>query len=179
MTPISRFVSNPLMILMQPMPLITSSPLRQVLPNSAMWSAEEKIHSKDSGFTLLEMIISLVIMGFIAASVGSGLVYSVQLYRNVQQMDTVMPQVDAAFNVIRKIGQDSSLSIDDITRRLPNPQESGSNQLLLDGKLLLDNVSFFKPSVVSAFENSSAKVRHFELRMFDDSKTIVFDVCPE
>ena len=125
------------------------------------------------------MIISLVIMGFIAASVGSGLVYSVQLYRNAQQMDTVMPQVDAAFNVIRKIGQDSSLSIDDIARRLPNPQETGSNQLLLDGKLLLDNVSFFKPSVVSAFENSSAKVRHFELRMFDDGKTIVFDVCPE
>ena len=68
-----------------------------------MWSAANKTDSR--GFTLLEIIISLVILGFVGASIGSGLVYSVQLYRNSQAMDTVMPQVDAAFNVVRKIVQ--------------------------------------------------------------------------
>lgn len=151
-----------------------------------MWSAANKTDSR--GFTLLEIIISLVILGFVGASIGSGLVYSVQLYRNSQAMDTVMPQVDAAFNVVRKIVQ----SAQKITRGNQNNgtaivvSDMGqilkreNNQLTLDGKLLLDNVSKFDVSEISAFPSvsSEAKVQHvlITIDLADAQKNIEFDV---
>lgn len=151
-----------------------------------MWSAANKTDSR--GFTLLEIIISLVILGFVGASIGSGLVYSVQLYRNSQAMDTVMPQVDAAFNVVRKIVQ----SAQKITRGNQNNgtaivvSDMGqilkreNNQLTLDGKLLLDNVSKFDVSEISAFSSvsSEAKVQHvlITIDLADAQKNIEFDV---
>lgn len=151
-----------------------------------MWSVANKTDSR--GFTLLEIIISLVILGFVGASIGSGLVYSVQLYRNSQAMDTVMPQVDAAFNVVRKIVQ----SAQKITRGNQNNgtaivvSDMGqilkreNNQLTLDGKLLLDNVSKFDVSEISAFSSvsSEAKVQHvlITIDLADAQKNIEFDV---
>ena len=151
-----------------------------------MWSAANKTDSR--GFTLLEIIISLVILGFVGASIGSGLVYSVQLYRNSQAMDTVMPQVDAAFNVVRKIVQ----SAQKITRGNQNNgtaivvSDMGqilkreNNQLTLDGKLLLDNISKFDVSEISAFPSvsSEAKVQHvlITIDLADAQKNIEFDV---
>ena len=151
-----------------------------------MWSAANKTDSR--GFTLLEIIISLVILGFVGASIGSGLVYSVQLYRNSQAMDTVMPQVDAAFNVVRKIVQ----SAQKITRGNQNNGTAiivgnegqilkrENNQLTLDGKLLLDNVSKFDVSEISAFSSvsSEAKVQHvlITIDLADAQKNIEFDV---
>lgn len=151
-----------------------------------MWSVANKTDSR--GFTLLEIIISLVILGFVGASIGSGLVYSVQLYRNSQAMDTVMPQVDAAFNVVRKIVQ----SAQKITRGNQNNgtaivvSDMGqilkreNNQLTLDGKLLLDNVSKFDVSEISAFSSVSsvAKVQHvlITIDLADAQKNIEFDV---
>lgn len=151
-----------------------------------MWSVANKTDSR--GFTLLEIIISLVILGFVGASIGSGLVYSVQLYRNSQAMDTVMPQVDAAFNVVRKIVQ----SAQKITRGNQNNgtaivvSDMGqilkreNNQLSLDGKLLLDNVSKFDVSEISAFSSvsSEAKVQHvlITIDLADAQKNIEFDV---
>lgn len=151
-----------------------------------MWSAANKTDSQ--GFTLLEIIISLVILGFVSASIGSGLVYSVQLYRNSQAMDTVMPQVDATFNVVRKIVQ----SAQKITRGNQNNGTAiivgneeqilkrENNQLTLDGKLLLDNVSKFDVSEISAFSSvsSEAKVQHvlITIDLADTQKNIEFDV---
>ena len=151
-----------------------------------MWSAVSKTNSR--GFTLLEIIVSLVILGFVGASIGSGLVYSVQLYRSSQVMDTVMPQVDAAFNVVRKVVQ----SAQKITRRNQNNGtaivvgskgqilKKENNQLTLDGKLLLDNVSNFDVSQHSAFDSfsSEAKVQHvlITLDLADSPKDIEFDV---
>lgn len=151
-----------------------------------MWSAANKTDSR--GFTLLEIIISLVILGFVGASIGSGLVYSVQLYRNSQAMDTVMPQVDAAFNVVRKIVQ----SAQKITRGNKNNGTAivvsnmgqilkrENNQLTLDNKLLLDNVSKFDVSEISAFSSvsSEAKVQHvlITIDLADTQKNIEFDV---
>lgn len=151
-----------------------------------MWSAANKTDSR--GFTLLEIIISLVILGFVGASIGSDLVYSVQLYRNSQAMDTVMPQVDAAFNVVRKIVQ----SAQKITRGNQNNGTAivvsnmgqilkrENNQLTLDNKLLLDNVSKFDVSEISAFSSvsSEAKVQHvlITIDLADTQKNIEFDV---
>lgn len=151
-----------------------------------MWSAANKTDSR--GFTLLEIIISLVILDFVGASIGSGLVYSVQLYRNSQAMDTVMPQVDAAFNVVRKIVQ----SAQKITRGNQNNGTAivvsnmgqilkrENNQLTLDNKLLLDNVSRFDVSEISAFSSvsSEAKVQHvlITIDLADTQKNIEFDV---
>ena len=151
-----------------------------------MWSAVRQTNSR--GFTLLEIIISLVILGFVSASIGSGLVYSVQLYRNSQAMDTVMPQVDAAFIVVRKVVQ----SAQKITRGNQNNGTAiivgnegqilkrENNQLTLDDKLLLDNVSKFDVSEISAFASvsSEAKVQHvlITIDLADTQKNIEFDV---
>ena len=53
------------------------------------------------GFTLLEIIVSLVIVGIMATMLGSGLVYSVQLYRTVKSTDETLLQANAAFNLIQ------------------------------------------------------------------------------
>ena len=151
-----------------------------------MWSAANKTDSR--GFTLLEIIISLVILGFVGASIGSGLVYSAQLSRNSKAMDTVMPQVDVAFNVVRKVVQ----SAQKITRGNQNNGTAiivgnegkilkrENNQLTLDGKLLLDNVSKFDVSEISAFSSvsSEAKVQHIliTIDLADTQKNIEFDV---
>ena len=99
-----------------------------------------------------------------------------------------MPQVDAAFNVVRKIVQ----SAQKITRGNQNNgtaivvSDMGqilkreNNQLTLDGKLLLDNVSKFDVSEISAFSSvsSEAKVQHvlITIDLADAQKNIEFDV---
>lgn len=55
----------------------------------------------ERGFTLLEIVTGLVISGFIAVMIGSGLVYSVKLYQNLKGLDESLPQIDAAINFIR------------------------------------------------------------------------------
>lgn len=55
----------------------------------------------ERGFTLIEIITGLVISGFIAAMLGSGLVYSVKLYQNLKGLDEILPQIDATINFIR------------------------------------------------------------------------------
>ena len=142
-----------------------------------MWSATNKPLCQ--GFTLLEIVISLVIAGFMAASIGSGLVYSVQLYRTAQQTDTAMPQIDAAVNIIRRVVQQES-SFQDITTKRFSCKDG---QLFLDSYLLLNNVEKFDVTEPAAFEALSAgiKVRHVLLRFnFDGNlRTIEFDVCPQ
>ncbi len=55
----------------------------------------------ERGFTLLEIVTGLVISGFIAVMIGSGLVSSVKLYQNLKGLDESLPQIDAAINFIR------------------------------------------------------------------------------
>ena len=114
-----------------------------------------------------------------AASIGSGLVYSVQLYRTAQQTDTAMPQIDAAVNIIRRVVQQES-SLQNITTKRFSCKDG---QLFLDSYLLLSNVEKFDVTEPAAFEALSAdiKVRHILLRFnFDgDPRTIEFDVCPQ
>lgn len=124
-----------------------------------MWRDNENAR----GFTLLEVIISLVIMGFIAISIGSGLVYSVQLFQTSKAADVTMPQLDAAFHVIRRTIQDGNkelLSCSDEKLYLKNGTGESATKAVL-----LANVTSFATSTESAFEGSKAKVVHVKLQL--------------
>ena len=53
-----------------------------------------------AGFTLIEMIVTLVIVGFIGIGGTYSLMYGVSLYRSTQSIETILPQIDVAMNVI-------------------------------------------------------------------------------
>ena len=133
-----------------------------------------------NGFTLLETIVSLVIIGFIAISIGNGLVYSVKLFQTSKAYDTTMPQLDAAFNIIR-------MSIQDGTESLIEHNESSklltikSSKDSTENHVLLENVSEYKIiKNESAFSGSSATVTHAYLTLdFNgNEKNIDFVVSP-
>ena len=119
-------------------------------------------------------------MGFIAASIGSGLVYSVQLYRNSQSMDILMPQLDTACNVIRKVARQSE-SMDVINSKLVFSQPE--NKLYINNELLLSNVLYFSISEEKAFSfaTSNQVVRHITLQLdiTGNQHSLSFDVCPQ
>lgn len=117
-------------------------------------------------------------MGFIAASIGSGLVYSVQLYRNTQSMDLLMPQLDTACNVIRKVARQSE-SMDVINSKFIFSQTE--NKLFINNELLLANVSFFSISEEKAFSFADQIVRHITLNLdiAGNQRSLSFDVCPQ
>lgn len=124
-----------------------------------MWRDNENAR----GFTLLEVIISLVIMGFIAISIGSGLVYSVQLFQTSKAADVTMPQLDAAFHVIRRTIQDGNkklLTCSDEKLYLKSGTEASATKTVL-----LSNVTSFATSTESAFANSEAQVVHVKLQL--------------
>ncbi len=126
------------------------------------------------GFTVLEVIISLVIMGFIAVSIGNGVVYSVQLFKASQAADVTLPQLDAAFHVIRRTIQDGDknlLSCAD--EKLYLNSGSGDSE---KKTVLLSNVTSFLTSEVSAFENSEARVVHVKMQLNFVEEPIEFDV---
>lgn len=128
-----------------------------------MWRDNENAR----GFTLLEVIISLVIMGFIAISIGSGLVYSVQLFQTSKAADVTMPQLDAAFHVIRRTIQDGNkelLSCSD--EKLYLKSGTGDSGESATKTVLLANVtSFDASSAESAFADSNAQVVHVKLQL--------------
>lgn len=125
-----------------------------------MWRDNENAR----GFTLLEVIISLVIMGFIAISIGSGLVYSVQLFQTSKAADVTMPQLDAAFHVIRRTIQDGNkklLTCSDEKLYL----KSGTGESATKTVLLANVTSFDALSTESAFADSNAQVVHVKLQL--------------
>ena len=144
-----------------------------------MWQAEIPINKSPSGFTLLEIVISLVIMGFIAISIGNGFVYSVQLFNQSKALDTLLPQIDASINVIRKIAKNKTLQ--EINELIL--WDTTKNKLTLDSNLLLDNVSNYKIKDESSYFAGAKKatVRHIELAITLDGNEHKFDifVCPK
>ncbi len=126
------------------------------------------------GFTLLEVIISLVIMGFIAVSIGSGLVYSVQLFQTSKAADVTMPQLDAAFHVIRRTIQDGNTALLSCSgEKLYLKSGSGDSATKT---VLLSNVTSFNTTAVSAFADSTAKVKHVTMKLNFLDEPIEFDV---
>ena len=144
-----------------------------------MWQAETPINKPSSGFTLLETVICLVIMGFIALSIGNGFIYSVQLFNQSKALDTFLPQIDTSINVLRKIAKNKTLQeIDELIL-----WDTTKNKLTLDSNLLLDNVSNYKIEDESAsfVGVKKAIVRHIELAITLGGNEHKFDifVCPK
>lgn len=102
-----------------------------------------------AGFTLLEMIITLVIVGFIGVVGTYGLVYGVSIYRSIQGIEVIMPQVDVAMNVItQKIREKKDSDVWGASGTSDKLQlgQNGSN-----AQMLLDKVKSFKIESVKTF----------------------------
>ena len=54
----------------------------------------------DAGFTLLEIVFSLVLLGILTSAVFTGVTYMVQVYRAAMEQSERLPQIDAALNAI-------------------------------------------------------------------------------
>lgn len=135
-----------------------------------------------AGFTLLEMIITLVIVGFIGVGGTYGLVYGVSIYRSIQGAEVIMPQIDVAMNVITQTirEHDSVKEIEEIVD-FAMTQEA----LRLNGKqpenVILSQVCGFNLAEVTPFENANNKVTKVTLKMCAGAagakeKTFVFYV---
>lgn len=97
-----------------------------------------------AGFTLIEMIITLVIVGFIGVVGTYGLVYGVSIYRSIQGIEIMMPQIDVAMNAITQTIREC----DNETKIRENIWVSGTskNVLRLKGNVLLTKVKRFDVS---------------------------------
>lgn len=104
-----------------------------------------------AGFTLIEMIITLVIVGFIGVVGTYGLVYGVSVYRSIQGIEVMMPQVDVAMNAITQAIRESGNEID-----IRLVTGTADHHLRLNGKTLLSKVKSF--DVVASEGNKLFKV---------------------
>lgn len=139
---------------------------------------------RSRGFTLIEIVAALVISGFVAAMLGSGLVYSVQLYRTIKGVDEIVPQADAAFNRLRPLLREGKLTIkkdsDSCTNANTLCLKNGT--LTLEGDKLLSHVSNISIDENNAIPgDSSAVITHVKitLDLNGSEKTFEFDVCED
>lgn len=139
---------------------------------------------RNHGFTLIEIVVSLIICGFIAMMIGNGLVYSVQLYKTVKVTDEIIPQTNTAINIIKKeiATELSEGNINDNNIQSCNFGRISytGTQLKLNNNTLLHNVSSCRIEK-KAFTTSNAQIYHiyFTLNLNDSNKTFEFDVCGE
>lgn len=131
------------------------------------------------GFTLLEIIVSLVIVGIMATMLGSGLVYSVQLYRTVKSTDETLLQANAAFNLIRTEIQKGRFGGRDSDSCTQDQLKFENSALYWNNNLILSNVSYCKiTNNLQAFSTSHATVQRITISLLLDGnkKTYEFDV---
>ena len=141
-------------------------------------------HEKDSkGFTLLEIVVSLVICGFIAMMLGSGFIYSAQLYRTVKYTDEIIPQTNVAINTIK---QELAQEITSGEPNIQNLHSCSFGRLALTGTNLNLNNNVLLPNISSCQIQKNklttgATIYHisFTLNLNSDNKTFNFDVCGE
>lgn len=144
-----------------------------------MWFPRKTKASR--GFTLLEMVVSFVILGFIGLSLGSGLVYSIQLFRTSQAIDLVLPQVDAAIAAIRYYAKHSG---DATTGDLKNniklcTAAEGYQGLCIreNSLLLLGHVTEYSVTPVETGNGVALTRIRFSLDLDGNPRTYQFDVC--
>ena len=131
------------------------------------------------GFTLLEIIVSLVIVGIMSTMLGSGLVFSVQLYRTVKSTDETLLQANAAFNLIRTEIQNGKLGGHDSNSCTQDKLKFENSSLYWNNNLILSNVSDCKiTNNHQAFSTSHATVQHVTISLLLDGnkKSYEFDV---
>lgn len=98
-----------------------------------------------AGFTLIEMIITLVIVGFIGVVGTYGLVYGVSIYRSIQGIEIMMPQIDVAMNAITQTVRESG-NEKEIKETIRVVTGTADHHLRLKGKTLLTKVKSFDVS---------------------------------
>ncbi|EJX04320.1 hypothetical protein EVA_07572 [gut metagenome] len=93
------------------------------------------------GFTLLEMVMVLMLVGFISVFVGSGMIYGIKIYKATQGASEVMPQVQTAMNVLRhRVMREGARSV-----QAPRVRFEKEKQVLwVDDSPMLDHVADFK-----------------------------------
>ena len=128
------------------------------------------------GFTLLEIIISLVIVGIMATMLGSGLVYSLQLYRTVKSTDETLLQANAAFNLIRTEIQQGRLGGRDSNSCTQDQLKFENSALYWNNNLILSNVLDCKiTNNHQAFSTSYATVQHVTISLLLDGNKKIYE----
>lgn len=108
---------------------------------------------RHGGFTLLEMIVVLAILGLAAALVGPSMVKSIDTWRRKAAMDVLLDQLRALPGNARNTGKPITISdatlasaaaplrIDaDWTLRAPKPWSVGANGVCQGGEVIVGNV---------------------------------------
>ena len=108
---------------------------------------------RHGGFTLLEMIVVLAILGLAAALVGPSMVKSIDTWRRKAAMDVLLDQLRALPGNARNTGKPITISdatlasaaaplrIDaDWTLRAPEPWSVGANGVCQGGEVIVGNV---------------------------------------
>ena len=108
---------------------------------------------RHGGFTLLEMIVVLAILGLAAALVGPSMVKSIDTWRRKAAMDVLLDQLRALPGNARNSGKPITISdatlasaaaplrIDaDWTLRAPKPWSVGANGVCQGGEVIVGNV---------------------------------------
>ena len=108
---------------------------------------------RHGGFTLLEMIVVLAILGLAAAVVGPSMVKSIDTWRRKAAMDVLLDQLRALPGNARNSGKPITISdatlasaaaplrIDaDWTLRAPKPWSVGANGVCQGGEVIVGNV---------------------------------------
>lgn len=108
---------------------------------------------RQGGFTLLEMIVVLAILGLAAALVGPSMVKSIDTWRRKAAMDVLLDQLRALPGNARGSGKPITVSdatlasataplrIDaDWTLRAPKPWSVGANGVCEGGEVIVGNV---------------------------------------
>lgn len=126
------------------------------------------IRNNRRGFTLLECVLTMTILGFIGAVVTSTMMYGVKIYHALQTESTSVSQVKVAGQVLRRlVSEKYSGEIRDVQDQFV--LENGT--VYWNGKVFLEGVQTWtiKPKVLSATstsgEYSQNPVIHFTLVM--------------
>lgn len=104
------------------------------------------------GFTLLEMVMALTIVGFMTVAVGSGIVYGVKIYKATEGANAVMPQVATTLNVLRHlVMREGHQGLDKVTLN--------KGVLSLDGSPILRHVQGYKVDKNASVDGTGSLTR--------------------
>lgn len=128
------------------------------------------IDAKESGFTFIEIIICLIILGFIGPSIGSGLIQSTELYRISKTTDIALPQLDVAYNIIYqsvKDGNDKFI-------------EQDGEYIKYKGNTILGNINQFSIKQSPISDNTTGNIKTIEIifnsSLNNETHSFIFDV---
>lgn len=113
-------------------------------------------HGSERGFTLMECIISLVILGFVAAVITGTMAYGVKIYHALRTGSAVTGQAHVAAAVVKRLAAETA--IDDLDS-LQKQFSLKDGTLYWNGSVLLEQVADWTIKSASAGSGSRSIVQ--------------------